>query len=402
MITLPRRMVIVGQPLSSLPSHNGPSRGAVDHFRRDSPGPVEIHDDEVRVRTNADGALLGIDSEYASGTFTTDLHEPLEANATLVHALRQQNRQQGFHARGKSAARFPHVPLVHFRPRHAPIHVVRADTVDLAVSQTVPQNSHGFFIAERNVYLPHVMRQRQIVVPCLTVDLDPLRPRLVDLVQGLPGRRVHDVERATGHTGIVGIRSHVTRLAEMRGPFVPGRHIGASGSLETFFEESNDLVVLGMNANDAGRPKLGGLLHAQVHGTVVKAQMPAPFPSGPHAVGVRPLHRVEVILERGHAKLPGHAWNIEGLSVRRNESGQKTIDERIGLQDSDELRHHFGVRHHVLGPGFVDIFLPQLRARLHDPPGRHPARCGGAGLAVETVLQRPVRADVAFGVDDTR
>ena len=127
----------------------------------------------------------------------------------------QHHRQIRLHSRREATAGFPDVALVHLIARHSPIDVVGPDAVYVARSQSFPQPSHRGFIAKRNVDLPNIVRQGQIMMAGFAVDLNAFGSGLEDLVDGFLRRCMHDVEGAAGDPGVVSISPHMSRFTKM-------------------------------------------------------------------------------------------------------------------------------------------------------------------------------------------
>src|SRR5262245_51843610 len=184
---------------------------------------------------------------------------------------------------------------------------------------------------------------------------------------------MHDVEWATRNACVVGVVPDMPGFAKMRRTLVPGRHIGAPGLLQTFLEETHDLVIFRMDANQRWWADLRGLFHSKINGSVIKAEPSSFLPSGPDGVRRWPLHHMEVVLEGGNAEVPRHPGNIESLLVRGNKSREENIDTRIAFHELDELRHDLRKWNYVLGPRLVDVFLAQFRTGLHHSPSGNAA-----------------------------
>src|SRR5262245_22857224 len=99
-------------------------------------------------------------------------------------------------------------------------------------------------------------------------------------------------------------------LAKMRRALVPGRHIGAPSLLQAFLEETHDLVILRVDANQPRWADLRGLFHSKINRSVIKAEPPSLLPSGPDCMSRGSLHHMEIVFERGHAEFPSHPGNI--------------------------------------------------------------------------------------------
>src|SRR5215510_13428196 len=110
---------------------------------------------------------------------------------------------------------------------------------------------------------------------------------------------MNDVERATRNACIVSVVPDMPGFAKMRRTLVPGRHIGAPSLFQTFLEETHDLVIFRVDANQPGRADRGSLLHSKIDGSVIKAEPSSLLPSGPYGMSRGSLHHMEIVLERG-------------------------------------------------------------------------------------------------------
>ena len=115
-----------------------PSSRAVDHVSLHLGRALEIDNDKIGIRTNADHSLFRIEAENARRIFTTDLDQLFQRNFSFMDILRSAS-QASKPPRGKeSRCWFPTRCLYPSAPRHSPINVVRADAIGCAPPGELP------------------------------------------------------------------------------------------------------------------------------------------------------------------------------------------------------------------------------------------------------------------------